>query len=472
MLPRTTAPLLLTLLWPLAEAAQTRVALDSVDRYVRAQLAKYRIPGLSVAVLRGDTLLLARGYGYANVEAHAPASDSTIYESGSVAKQFTAAAVVMLSEENRLSLDDSIIPFLPEGAARWRGITVRQLLTHTSGIPEFTDSTIDSCRNYTEDDLVRLAASQPLEFAPGARWSYSSTGYVLLGVIIHRVTSVFWGDFLKDHIFTPLGMRTARTISAADIVPNRAAGYHFVNGTLRNQDWVSPSLQSTADCCLLLSVDDLAKWAIALNHEKALSRSGLEASLTPVRLTGGVTYPYGFGWHLTQQRGWHRVGHSGSSEGFQATIQRYPDFGLTVIVLVNVAQSLPEAMAFGIAGIVQSELRAPHLLQHPVSEVQPPTPLNRLLEDISLGNDSLQTTNAFNAVISDSTRMRFERRLRRERSWASLGCDDVAQRHISRLATPIRWICYAKGTNPEPGLLVTAYYGADWRLAFLDLYSF
>lgn len=464
--------LLLVLSFPLACAAQSRVALDSVDRYVRAQLGQYRIPGLSVAILQGDTLLLARGYGYANVELHVPTSDSTVYESGSVAKQFTAAAVVMLAEQGRLSLDDAVTRFLPEGSPQWRGITIRHLLTHTSGISDYADTTLDPRRDYTEEELVRLAASQPLEFAPGDRWSYSSAGYALLGIIIHRVTGVLWGNFLKDHIFTPLGMRTARTISAADIVPNRAAGYQFVSDTLKNEDWVSPSLRSTADCCLLLSIDDLAQWAIGLNHEKVPSRLGLEASWTPVRLTGDATYPYGFGWHLGQQRGYRRIGHSGSSEGFQTTIQRYPDFGLTVIVLANVAQSLPEAMAFGIAGIVEPALTAPHVLGRPVSELQPPRSINRLLQDISNGKDSLEATRTFTAVIPSPRRMSFGRRVKREHSWTSLGCDVVAQRSISRLGTPIRWICYAKGTDPEPGLLITAYYGADWRVAFVDLYSF
>lgn len=452
--------------------AQTAVALDSVDRYVRTELARYRIPGLSVAVLRGDSLLLARGYGYANVELRVLATDRTVYESGSLAKQFTAAALVILSEQGRLSLDDSIGRFLPEGTATWRGITIRHLLTHTSGIPEYADSSIDPRRDYSEDDLVRLAASQPVQFAPGERWRYSSTGYALLGIIIHRATGIPWVDFVRDRIFAPLGMHTARGMSAVDIVPNRAAGYHLVSDSLKTEDWISPSLQSTADCCLLLSADDLARWAIALNHGKVPSRAGLEASWTPVRLNGGAPYPYGFGWHLGQQRGFQRIGHSGSSEGFQTTIQRYPDFGLTVIVLVNLAQSLPESMAFAIAGIFEPALSAPHLLEHPLGRLRPPQTPNHLIEAFSTGKDSAETTRAVRTIIPDATRQSFARRVRRERSWTSLGCDAVAERHVARLGTPISWVCYARGMDPEPGLLVTVYYVADWRAAFVELYSF
>jgi CubicO group peptidase (beta-lactamase class C family) len=472
MIRLSIAPLLSMLVLAPPAVGQTPATLDSINQYVRAELARYRIPGLSLAVLRGDSLVLVHGYGYANIELQVPASDSTVYESGSIAKQFTAAAIVMLSEQGRLSLDDPITRFLPEGSTKWRGITIRHLLTHTSGITDYADSALDSHRDYTEQDLVRIAASQPVEFAPGDRWTYSSTGYVLLGIIIHRITGVFYGDFLRDNIFQPLGMRTARVMSAADIVPNRAAGYYFQNDTLRNQDWVSPSLNATADCCLLLTVHDLARWAIALNHGQVPSRAGLDASWTPVRLNSGGTYPYGFGWHVTQQRGYQRIGHSGSAEGFQTTIQRYPDFNLTVIVLVNVAQSLPEAMAFGIAGILEPGLTPPHLLQHPASEVQPPEAINRLVADVSTGTASVRITPAFKAFISDATRERLGRRVRRERTWTSLGCDSAAGRRMARLGTRISWICYAKGLDPEPGLLVTVLYGADWRAAGIDLYSF
>src|SRR6266568_8135711 len=163
---RLTAALLSHRLVVPAAAAQTPATLDSIDRYVRTEVTRYRIPGLSLAVLRGDSVVLARGYGYANVEHRVPATDSTVYQSGSVGKQFTAAAIGMLAERGRLSLDDSITRFLPDGPATWRGITIRHLLTHTSGIADYTDSTLDTRRDYTEDELVRLAAKQPLEFAP------------------------------------------------------------------------------------------------------------------------------------------------------------------------------------------------------------------------------------------------------------------------------------------------------------------
>jgi CubicO group peptidase (beta-lactamase class C family) len=288
-------------LFLLSTIAQSAAPLDSVDRYVSAELARERIPGLSLAVLRGDTIVLARGYGYANVEHDVPATDSTIYQSGSVGKQFTAAAVVMLSQEGRLGLGDPLTRYLPEGRGVWRGVTIRHLLTHTSGIPDYADSTLDYRRPYSEADLVRLAAKLPLRFPPGERWSYSNTGYLLLGAVIRKVTGTFYGDFLRERIFGPTGMRTARIISESAIVRHRAAGYELVDGKLQNQSWVSPELNTTADGSLYLSVRDLSAWAIALNHGKVPDRSVLEASWTPVRLNNGGIYPYGFGWSIGEQ---------------------------------------------------------------------------------------------------------------------------------------------------------------------------
>ena len=292
-----------------AQSASDRAALDSVDRYVRAELERQRIPGMSVAVLRGDSILLARGYGFANLEHRVPATDSTIYQSGSVGKQFTSAAIVTLAREGKLGLDDPIRKYLPEAPSGWASITVRHLLTHTSGVPDYTADLVDFRRDYTEEALAKLYTRQPLDFQPGATWSYSNTGYALLGFIVRRVTGRFYGDYLKERVFEPLGMRTARVISERDIVPNRAAGYELVDGEIKNQGWVSPSLNTTADGSLYITVNDMARWAIGLNHARVPDGVGLAQSWTPVRLNDGGTYPYGFGWRLDDQRGHSRIGH-------------------------------------------------------------------------------------------------------------------------------------------------------------------
>ena len=445
-------------------AAQSPALPDTVDRFIRAELARRRIPGMAVAVLRGDSVLLARGYGLAELEHRTPATDNTVFPVGSLTKPFTAAGIVRLAQQRRLKLDDPIVQYLPEGKAVWAGVTIRHLLTHTSGIPQ--DTTLDWSRDYSEAELVRSAA-QPPQFKPGELESYSSTGYALLGVIIHRVTGQFWSDYLRDQIFRPLGMRTARVNSDVGAVM-RAEGYYLVNDTLQKAESVSPSINSAADCCLGLSVRDFTKWAVGLNHEKVLGRAGWDLSWTPVRLNNGGTFPYGLGWNIVEQRGYRRIGHSGAWLGNHATLQRYPDFDLTVIVLLNLGQANSEGIAVGVAGLVEPALRAPHLLPDGVKGKNPPTSIDRLLHAIAAGRDSALVTPEFMETFPPDRRAIIASFLGAIETWKPLGCDDVGKRGISRLRTRIEHICYAMGTAKQGRLLFTVPYGSDWRAAGLD----
>lgn len=312
------------------------------DRVVEAERSAQRIPGVSLAVCREGKLVKASGYGLANVELNVAVTTETIFQTGSVGKQFTAMAVMMLVEEGKIGLDEEIGKYLPESPAKWKGITVRQLLTHTSGIADYGGEedtmgkgVINFRKDYTEEELLQAFATMPLDFAPGEKWKYSNTGYVLLGVIIHRVTGEFYGDFLQQRIFKPLGMSVTRIISEADIVPHRSSGYRLVKGELKNQEWVSPTLNTTADGALYTDVLDLAKWDAALYRRDMVKASSYEAMWTPVQLNSGKTYPYGFGWDVKSEDGRRVVAHDGAWQGFTMSIARYLDSGLTVIVMTN-----------------------------------------------------------------------------------------------------------------------------------------
>ncbi len=174
--------------------------------------------------------------------------------------------------------------------------------------------------------------------------------------LIHKITGKFYGDFLQDRLFKPLGMDTARVISEADIVPNRSAGYHLVKGALKNQEWVAPSVNTTADGALYLNVYDMAKWDAALYGEKILKKSSLEQMWTPVKLNNGKTENYGFGWSLNEVHGHRNIEHGGSWQGFKAHIARYVDDKLTVVVFANLSQANPAKLAHGIAAIYNPEL--------------------------------------------------------------------------------------------------------------------
>jgi CubicO group peptidase (beta-lactamase class C family) len=174
--------------------------------------------------------------------------------------------------------------------------------------------------------------------------------------LIHKVSGKFYGDFLQERVFKPLNMSTARIISEADIIPNRAAGYRVADGQLKNQNWVSPSLNTTADGALYLTVYDMAKWDAALYTEKLLKRSSLEQMWTPVKLNDGNTFPYGFGWGLGNVRGHHIIEHGGSWQGFKAQISRYVDDKLTIILFANQTRANQAKLAHDIAGLINPEL--------------------------------------------------------------------------------------------------------------------
>lgn len=336
------------------------------DAYVREQMKEQKIPGLALSVVRDGRLIKAKGYGLASVELHVRVKPMTLFQTGSVGKQFTATAVMMLVEQGKAGLEDPITKYFDRAPASWKGITVRNLLTHTSGIPDYTEvkgrdgqPLIDLRQDYTEAELLQKFESLPLDFAPGTQWKYSNTGYVLLGILIRKVTGDFYGDYLHERIFAPLGMTATRLIGEVDIIPNRSAGYQLVRGELKNQDWVAPSLNTTADGALYTNVLDMAKWDAALYTEKLLKKASLAEMWSPVRLSSGKTYPYGFGWDVTSDRGRRLIAHDGAWQGFTTNISRYVDDKITVIVLMNLdsEHSNPTKIARGVAALYVPSLR-------------------------------------------------------------------------------------------------------------------
>jgi CubicO group peptidase (beta-lactamase class C family) len=332
---------------------------DEVDHAVNHIMQQYKMPGAAIAVMREGKIVRAQGYGLANVELNVPVHPETIFQSGSMGKEFTATAIMMLVEEGKIALDDKITRYFPDSPATWNDITIRRLLTHTSGIKNYSQHDINFRLDYSEDDLLKKAQSFPLDFTPGDKWSYSNTGYVVLGVLIHKVTGEFYGDFLQERIFHPLGMTSTRIMSEADIIPNRSSGYRLVKGQLKNQEYVSPTLNTTADGSLYFTVLDLAKWDAALYTEKLLKRSSLDQMWTPVQLNNGKTYDYGFGWFLNQIRGHKIIEHGGAWQGFTTHISRYVDDKLTVVTLSNLdsAHSHAEEMAHVVAGTYIADLK-------------------------------------------------------------------------------------------------------------------
>jgi CubicO group peptidase (beta-lactamase class C family) len=338
-----------------AVAASAADQPDAVDDYIRTEMAKQHVPGLALLVSRGGQVIRAQGYGLANVELQVPVKPETIFQSGSMGKQFTATAVMMLVEAGKMGLEDPLTKYFPDAPAAWKQVTIRELLSHTAGFTDYPKS-FDMRKDYTEAAMLKIVEGTPLAFPPGTSWGYSNLGYLTLGIVIHKVTGEFYGDYLQERIFRPLGMSTTRIINEADIVPNRAAGYRMVKGALKNQEWVSPTVNTTADGSLYFSIDDLAKWDAALYTEKLLKQSSLEQMWTVAKLKNGQpnSGDYGFGWMTGKQNGHRVVEHEGSWQGFETDIARYMDDKLTVVVLTNLAEAKPDIFANHVAEMYMS----------------------------------------------------------------------------------------------------------------------
>ena len=374
--PRGLAAFLLvwTLVWVRPALAAENGAADptvaAIDGFIKQAMEQQRIPGLSLAVVANDELIFTQGYGLANVELKSPALAESVYEVASITKQFTAVAILLLVQDHKLTLDDTLGHLLPGGPEAWNKITVRQLLAHISGIPDFDDGNpFDLRRDYSEDDLVHLAAGLTLKFPPGSRWSYSNTGYVLLGIIIHRVSGRPYADFLRQRIFSPLHMVNTRVNSESDIIPFRADGYQLEDGVLKNQDFVSSGLRSTGDGGIVSTVVDMAKWDAALQSGSLLPADVWKQVFTPVSLNSGKTFPYGFGWFIREQAGQPYYEHSGNLQGYASHFLRFPSARVSVVVLANLSQADPWEIAHGVASLIRPDLKPPP--DQPVEDREP-----------------------------------------------------------------------------------------------------
>ncbi len=345
-------------------------SIAAIDLFVRQEMAQQRIPGLSLAVTINNELIFTKGYGQANVELQTPALAESVYEVASITKQFTAVAILLLVQDHKLALEDTLGRLLPGGPDSWNKINLRHLLTHTSGIPDFDDGNMfDERRNYSEDDLVQLAATLPLKFPTGSRWSYSNTAYVLLGVIVHRTSGKEYGDFLRERVFSRLHMNNTRVNSEEDIIPFRADGYRLDNGLLKNQEFLSAELRGTGDGGIVSTVVDMAKWDAALQSGALLPPDAWQQVFTPVALNSGKTFPYGFGWFIREQDGHPYYEHSGNLQGYASHFLRFPRARVSVVVLANLSQADPWKIAHGVAGLIRPDLKPP--ADHPIEDHEP-----------------------------------------------------------------------------------------------------
>lgn len=368
----------------------------AIDRFVNTAMSTRQIPGVAVGVYSRGQILLAKGYGMSDVELSVPVKPETVFQSGSVGKQFVSAAVMMLVEQGKINLDDSIVQYFPNAPDTWKPILVKNLLSHTSGLAEYESGDRIGPKgdfylrlDFTEDELTQKVEALPIDFKPGEQWGYRNTNYLLLGIIIHKVTGTPYAEFLQQRIFKPLGMTSTRLISEVDIIPNRASGYELHRNQLKNQEWVSPTFNSTADGTLYFNVLDIAKWDAALYGTALLKQSSLDRMWTVYPLSDGKPNPasYGFGWMLEPMNGHRTTQHGGAWQGFTAFILRYPDDNLSVAVLSNLAGGGPGMIAKVVAGLIDPALMPPKLAAIPDDQPALAEGLKMLLKQLAAGDD-------------------------------------------------------------------------------------
>ncbi len=338
---------------------QPAVPAEEVGDYVRGQMDKQHIPGLALVVAQNGAITRAEGYGLTNIESRSEVQPETIFQIQSITKTFTATAIMLLAEEGKLSVEDKLTQHLSDLPDCWKEITLRHLLTHTSGIKDFiNEPTLDLRHDITPVDVIKSLKDLPLNFPPGQKYAYCNTGYHLLGMIIHKITGKMWGEYLRQRIFEPLDMKQTRVISISDVITNRAAGYVWEDGRLKNGYFLAPTILAYAGGGLRSTVLDLAKWDAALWSDKILKQPALDQMWTAARLNDGTKSGYGFGWNVGELQGHPFVSHTGSHmTGFKTVLMRFLDKKLTVIVLTNQRAADQTAIAKGVAGFYLPDLR-------------------------------------------------------------------------------------------------------------------
>ena len=314
--------------------------LARMEQVIQSFVADKQFMG-AVLVARGNDILLDKGYGFANLEWNIPDSPKTKFRLGSITKQFTAASILLLEERGKLSVNDSVKKYMADAPAAWDKITIFNLLTHTSGIPSFT-----SFPDYpklepfpaTPAELVARFRDKPLDFQPGEKWSYSNSGYVLLGYLIERISGDSYAHFVQDNIFKPLVMADSGYDSNSAVIQNRASGYTPGQNGIVNAGYIDMTIPLSAGA-LYSTTEDLLRWEQGLFAGKLVSPASLKKMTTPFK------NDYGFGLGIRAVNGQEQIDHGGGIEGFNTMLSYYPAEKLTVVVLANLNGAAPEEIA-------------------------------------------------------------------------------------------------------------------------------
>jgi CubicO group peptidase (beta-lactamase class C family) len=365
-LPVKSAIALLTALAISGVFPSAQVSSAQIDA-IFAPLKSSTAPGAAVLVIRNGREVFRGGYGVTDLRSLHPIESNTNFRLASFTKQFTATCIMLLVRDGKLHYDDHLTDIFPEFPAYGKGITIRNLLNHTSGLPDYEEILMaqyagtppDKIPQISDEGVLKLLEQQTTgKFPSGSKWQYSNSGYAVLAKIVEKISGEPFGQFLHDRIFLPLKMsNTLAYEKGKNEVPHRAYGQSKEKDGWRETDQ-SPTSAVLGDGGIYSSIDDLSKWDRALREHTLLSAEEMQPALTPVRPSAHpVTYPggkpvsYGFGWFLDSYQGHRRMSHDGETIGFLTTIQRFPEDDLSVIVLANRTDIDPERLALKVADL-------------------------------------------------------------------------------------------------------------------------
>ena len=440
---------------------------DGIDAIVLQQMRADHIPAVSLAIVRqGKTEV--RAYGYASLEHCAPATAASVFGIGSISKTITAYATLRLVQAGKLGLDDAVAKLLPAAHPAWDGITVRHLLTHTSGIRDYPGDdrvhpllVVDRKAELDSDAILAIFVRDPLNFAPGTQWAYSNTGYVVLSMVLEKVTGQPFPALMRELVYEPLGMKSTRPWDPRAIVPAMAIGYAMPEGELLHGVYVGAAFGRYGDTGIMSTAGDLALFAAELLHPRLLSPQLRAAMDAPGRLAGGAELPYGFGLGRGDARGKPERGHSGSFKtGYTSDLLLLPASDLAIAVLTNQHSAHPPGLSRALAAAIDSVSWLPP----PPARDADAARTGRVLRFLRGDGAALPMTKDFAShAYPEVVKQRVAGLAAELKGIAFAGCDDVSggDRPYAQAVTECYWQLDLGGGGPALGL----YFTRDGALA-------
>ncbi len=464
-----------------------------IEKYLQTEMKKQQIPGLTYAVVFDNKIIDSGALGVGNVEYKVPTTIHSQFNIGSIGKTFTATSIMLLQKDGKLSVNDPINKYLDSLPDSWKHITIKHLLSHTSGIRDYcqdfpgypllggeTGEGLEARKGEViESQFIKSAASEPLNFTPGERWAYCNSNFFLLGFIVHKVSGKSLSEFMNERIFTPLGMKETRRENVPEIIPNRVSGYMLNDdNTLIHGAYISNFYSTQGDMGIITTATDMAKWSMALDEGIILDKETLQQMWTLSKLSNGLesmvffgSSSYGLGWDINNYHGIVEIGHSGSfMNGYTANFARFPEKHLAVIVLTNLNPTNVARISYKIAGFYVPELK-------PIAELQPEanadSSLNKKVYDFLTGYhrgnfDTSEATLNFNQRINPIVKILNEQNELKSQAKLQVNCiktDRMVDQNLVCWGVPVSKINYYKIIMRKDTSYVAIYFTSDNKIA-------